>query len=95
MSVAAKISVTILNAIFDVCMCSMISVLLDICICALFGHAEFGVLVRHNCGAGILANSHCSGGRVARNTLEWENAVDMAATATRVSKQAPRMDGAD
>jgi hypothetical protein len=39
--VAAKISVTILNEIFDVCIWSMISVLVDICICALFGNAEF------------------------------------------------------
>jgi hypothetical protein len=68
----------------------MISVLLDTYICALFGHADFGVLVRHNCGAAILANSHCSGRCVARNTLEWENIVDMAATAIRVSKQAPQ-----
>jgi hypothetical protein len=40
MSAAAKISVTILNEIFDVCIRSMVSILVDICTCALFGNAE-------------------------------------------------------
>ena len=41
MSVTAKISVTILNRIFDVCICSMISILVDVCVCALFCNAKF------------------------------------------------------
>jgi hypothetical protein len=44
MSAAANTSVTILNEIFeifDVCICSMISILVDACVCALFGNAKF------------------------------------------------------
>ena len=43
-SVAAKISVTILDEnfeIFDVCICSTISILIKVCVCALFGNAKF------------------------------------------------------
>jgi hypothetical protein len=58
MSVAAKISVTILNDIFVVCMCSMIPALLDICICALSGNAEFlHSFLKKSIGPGLLVAS--------------------------------------
>src|SRR5438445_6147092 len=41
MRVAAKIGVTTLNKVFDVCMWRMILMLVVVCICALFCNAKF------------------------------------------------------